>query len=302
MDERLYNSEDLKQWLGARDAPESLRFAQVDDLKLGIVVQTIRADIVLLASQELKQQDKQTYEGAWFNSSNHHAYDPFRVVPGSCRRMQVDSKWWSSQTEAFRREIEAYVMKATDAQIEVSDDFDYPHDYTNHPWCQHIYQIYCAQFSYENFVHCVLPKPTIVMLNRLDTRTLLEKSRVCCLTGRSLQEHDLEDFSAEFLQTIDDYCRVHQETGIFAKTHEKSAENDITLRPLHSSADVLRSISAPIQPSARLILVAVGPSAPTISFSVTKRRGHVGRERSSGKLRRKTSRRARSAARSAWVM
>jgi len=242
MGERLYNSEDLKQWLGARAAPKSLRFAEVH-VKLGIVVQTIRRDIVL-ASQELQQQDKQTYEGAWFNSSNQRAYDPFRVVPDSCRRrMQVDSKWWSSQTEAFRREIEAYVVEATDAPIEVADDFDYPHEYTNHLWCQHIYQIYCAQFSYENFVHCIFPKPTIVLLNRLDTRTLLEKSRVCCLTGRSLQKHDFEDFSAEFLQTIDEYCRVHQETGIFAKTHQKSAKNDITLRPLHSAADVLRQLA-----------------------------------------------------------
>lgn len=53
----------------------------------------------------------------------------------------------------------------------------------------------------------------------------------------------MEDFSVSTIQQLQDYCASHP-GGVFSKTLDKSAKNDIDLKPLRTPLEILQQLAS----------------------------------------------------------
>jgi len=230
-------------------------FDNSDHRPRSLVLQKIALSVVQ-ASQRLKEKDKAKYEQSWFNSCNIAIYTPYQLKNGAHwsssderKELVVDSKWWTSQSDSVRETIRTLCQDHGAALVKwehESTDF-YPHridpkDVAN-PLLRGCYNAYHSQFEYKNFAQCVSSPVAIVELSSWETRLLIEIARKRCLTGHSLRMDDLEDFSRKTLETIQNYLDQHQATGVFVKTLDKSAKNDVRLEPLYTLFDVISQLT-----------------------------------------------------------
>jgi len=276
------NASDERLRLAATDQEERFPLTALDELssittqERCLVWQPVSWSAVQ-AAQQLTEQDKARYEGAWFNSLNIFTFTPYQLQTKedqadqgqteSIERNQgqdqkesrqritrtkllVDSDWWKWQSKDLQNQVQTLCQRHQVSLVEwegPSQEF-YPHDAPTtpesaHPILRGLYHLYHNQFTYRNFQQCTSDDAQVVELTSFETRWLVELGRLRCLTGRKLREDDMEDFLPRTLKTIQTYLDKHQDTGIFCKTHDKSAKNDVTLRPLYTVEQVIEQLT-----------------------------------------------------------
>ena len=252
---------------GASAADSRLRFSREDEVFTTANAHKIRLQfvdpVIVQDSIDLRNQDKRNYDGVWFNSSNRHEYIPFIVTSKEssdsdhCREgrksCKFHSSWFLSQPEKFQKSVRAFLKKQY-VSIALDDSLPIPHPLPHHDclisyW---IYKEYCNQFSYDRFLHIIqnqqdngssLGEVCLVPLSAMDQIELVKKARVGCLTGKTFQRHDLDDFSKTTIDCISKYCQANKMNGVFVKTMDKSAKNDNPMVPLFTPLEILQNLA-----------------------------------------------------------
>lgn len=252
---------------GAKSAPDSVRFTEVERFSLiaengsdvnnleeqqgvsaarSIVLQLVPWSTVKFA-RDLTENDK-LYDGAWFNSLNNFIFRPCKLVPSAeePEALLIYKKWFDSQSQDLQQNIKR-LCKNHSLEIslfEGEEEEFFPVDKNaNHSLLDQIYTLYHDQFAFSNFAQCASGPIKMVELSAWETRSLLEIGRRRCLTGSKLKDADLEEFHEKTLKAVEEYIQQHQETGVFVKTHDKSAKNDVIMKPLHSIREILAQLT-----------------------------------------------------------
>lgn len=203
-------------------------------LPLGNVMQTVEPRIIV---QTVLLEDVRALGDTRFNSTNHHEWSPFRHRDENA--VLVDPSWWDSLGPTVRAELGALV-DITVANHEIA----VPHesDIKKSRGCLALYHGYVDLFSFARWA-TLKPDAKIVALNPADRAILEALARRQVLGGTSLQDGDLEEVSRGLLQDIEqaiDSVGGHA----FAKTAEKSAKNDVVLRPHSTAISVLKELTS----------------------------------------------------------
>jgi hypothetical protein len=214
-----------------------------------VVPQTVAAAAVRAAPED---------GGDVCNSCNLHEWAPFRA---DCDGVRVDPSWWASLAPEHRALMSgAVVVTVSEAPIDV------PHaaEIRTHAGCGALYNAYNAGFAFHHWRH-MQPAAHLVALAPSD-RDVLESVAIrhAVYNGRKLNEEDLEGLPA-LISALTEAIRAVGGQA-FVKTAEKSAKNDVPLRPhataqsalteLTSSEDVLRqSLSGGAAGRARYLVV-----------------------------------------------
>eukprot|EP00551_Chaetoceros_affinis_P008366 CAMPEP_0203670166 /NCGR_PEP_ID=MMETSP0090-20130426/6334_1 /ASSEMBLY_ACC=CAM_ASM_001088 /TAXON_ID=426623 /ORGANISM="Chaetoceros affinis, Strain CCMP159" /LENGTH=403 /DNA_ID=CAMNT_0050534979 /DNA_START=13 /DNA_END=1224 /DNA_ORIENTATION=+ len=245
---------------GAKEHPR-LRFSRDDKIIDGaptaqkIILQFVDPSIVSCAIK-LKEEDK-AFDGVWFNSTTCNEYDPFFFETGdagnNCDQdsrgensiFVLDAVWFRKQPLDLQTSIHDFINSQEGVTLKLCDNLEYPHQKTrmNCRISDYICAAYRDHFTFDKFSHLVDPPPFLVHLSSLDRTELLEKARIGCLTGKEFEQHHLDDFSNVMVESIQNYCQRYP-GGVFAKTLEKSAKNDTTLRPLHEPLEIIQQLTS----------------------------------------------------------
>lgn len=190
---------------------------------VSIVVQTV----LLSDVQDLKDQR--------FNSTNHHEWAPFRH--GKDDTVEVESAWWVSLSLEMQVEIERVVS------IEHVHKVAVPHEaeILGKTTCNEVYQAYLDCFSFARWQN-LRPEAVLIPLAAGDRLVLEGIARRHALGGSRLDSGDLGEVGETLIANLQ--AAIHQVGGrAFAKTAEKSAKNDVTLRPHDTPSSIIQELT-----------------------------------------------------------
>lgn len=182
---------------------------------------------------DVQDQDLQEQR---FNSNNHHEWAPFRS--GGDFSVQVDSAWWASLSLDLQAEIERVIVVEQVSKVGV------PHraEILSEVACNEVYQAYTDCFSFARW-QTLKQHTVLVPLLKKDRLALESLARRHVLGGSSLQSADLMETVGATL--LGDLQAAIESVGgrAFAKTAEKSAKNDLLLRPHETPASILQELT-----------------------------------------------------------
>lgn len=197
----------------------------------------VRDRVCEVSVQSVLLEDVRALGDNRFNSTNHHEFAPFRKHGENA--VLADPAWWASLGTELRAEIEASVS------VEVaSEPIGVPHEaeIKVSEGCNALYQAYLDGFGFARWA-VLQPEALLVPLAHSDRMSLEALARRQVLGGSGLQDGDLEMVSSSLLMNLQEAIE-HVGGRAFAKTAEKSAKNDVVLRPHETSKSILEELTA----------------------------------------------------------
>jgi hypothetical protein len=172
-----------------------------------------------------------------FNSNNHHEWAPFRTSGEN--EVLVDPTWWSNLGTSLQTVMKTAV-NITVATCEIAA----PHaaDIGRCEGCNSLYQAYLDAFSFARWVP-MKTDAVLVPLHPNDRMAMEELARRQVLGGSAVQDKDLHQLSEALFADLQ-VAIGHVGGEAFAKTAEKSAKNDVTLKGHTTGLSILKELTS----------------------------------------------------------
>ncbi len=85
----------------------------------------------------------------------------------------------------------------------------------------------------------------IWLFNESDLNSIRSLAQIRCSSGRDIKPSDIDDFSSEFINYLNNSCSKYKATGVFCRMTHKSTKNGFgRLRPLHSAIEILDAVTS----------------------------------------------------------